>query len=89
MEEQSRSLQDDPWSDVDSNSERELIETPTPKSTPSSEDNIFCFDDSDHVDESSFLCSKSLTTEQSDCNAINSTSVTISVIVHSSSSDLT
>ena len=82
-----RPIQDDPWSHVDGDSERQLVETPSARSSLSSEDNIFCLDDDDHASETKFLISKSPTT--SNYNSISSTSLTVSVIVHSANNNST
>lgn len=93
MEERSveeRSLQDDTWSSVvDDSSKTELIATPSPRSNLSPEDNMFCLDDCDTTDNS-YLITKSSTTEQNNnYDSTSPASVTVSVIVHSASSDLT
>ena len=82
-----RPIQDDPWSHVDGDSERQLVETPSARSSLSSEDNIFCLGDDDHASEIKFLISKSPTT--SNYNSISSTSLTVSVIVHSANNNPT
>lgn len=90
VEEQSESSQDNAWNVLDSdNSERELTETPSPRGSLSLEENVFCLDDNNCADESSFLLSQSQTTQEHDYNAINPASMTISVIVHSPSNNVT
>ena len=83
-------VQDDPWSHVDSDNKREIVETPSARSSPSLEDDIFHLDDDDHASETKFLISKSPTTPQPyNYNSISSTSLTVSVIVHSANSNST
>ena len=84
-----RPVQNDPWSHVDSNSEREPVEIPSARSSLSPEDNIFYLDDDDHASETKFLISKSPTIQHNDYNSISSTSLTVSVIVHSANNNST
>lgn len=75
---------------VQDDGERELIETPSAGSSLSSEDNIFCLDDDDHASETKLLISKSPTkTQPNNYNSISSTSLTVSVIVHSATNNST
>lgn len=59
------------WNGRDDNSETELVTTPSPNSTVSSEDNtiLFCSNDGDTY-ESTSLISKSLTGQQNNYNSI-------------------
>lgn len=84
IEESSSSIQDDDESNaINNNSERELTITHFTGINLSSEENMFCVDDIDQTNESTFLLSKSLATQHSEYNAINPTPMTVSVIVHS------
>ena len=90
IEEQSESSQDNAWNVLDSNnSERELTESASPRGNVSAEEDVFCLDDSNCADESSVLLSQSQTIQEHDYNAINPVSMTVSVIVHSPSNNIT
>ena len=89
IEEGSIEEKDNPWSHVESNSERELVVTPSARSSLSSEDSVFYLDDDDDASETKLLISKSPTTQHNDYNSISSTSLTVSVIVHSVNSNST
>ena len=73
---------------ADSSNGQEIIEIPSSRSSVSSEDNnnVFYLDDNDASD-SKLLIDKSPPTQQRDYNSRSSTSLTVSVIVHSANSN--